>query len=218
MTNETFKKLTTGCFYDRLFAFMDECQINNINVAYSGGGDSGYVDHIDLMFSNKNKMSLDDRSKLNSDVADAFEEELAQPIWDKHGGFADGGGYSVDGQVIYNAKDKTVIISGTDHYWDSWNENENEFTEYRDSVIHIGLKKFDCEITYLPLSMQQTRYKFYEKIEASEETRVNRIMAKKVDPLFSWSMATEPGNVTPYIAATAPPLAPAGPAAPDAVP
>jgi len=27
-----------------------------------------------------------------------------------------------------------------------WNENENEFTEYRDSVIHIGLKKFDCEI------------------------------------------------------------------------
>ena len=84
-----------------------------------------------------------------------------------------------------------------------WNENENEFTEYRDSVIHIGLKKFDCNITYLPLSMQQTRYKFYEKIEASEETRVNRIMAKKVDPLFSWSMATEPGNVTPYIAATA---------------
>ena len=133
MTNETFKKLTTGCFYDRLFAFMDECQINNINVAYSGGGDSGSVDHIDLMFSNKNKMSLDDRSKLNSDVADAFEEELAQPIWDKHGGFADGGGYSVDGQVIYNAKDKTVIISGTDHYWDSWNENENENEEEQEA-------------------------------------------------------------------------------------
>jgi hypothetical protein len=102
-----------------------------------------------------------------------------------------------------------------------WNENENEFTEYRDSVIHIGLKKFDCEITYLPLSMQQTRYKFYEKIEASEETRVNRIMAKKVDPLFSWSMATEPGNVTPYIAATAIrqlPLAPPPPPPPPPAP
>lgn len=134
MTNETFKKLTTGCFYDRLFAFMDECQINNINVAYSGGGDSGSVDHIDLMFSNKNKMSLDDRSKLNSAVSDAFEEELAQPIWDKHGSFADGGGYSVDGQVIYNAKDKTVIISGTDHYWDDWNENDEEEQEARDET------------------------------------------------------------------------------------
>jgi hypothetical protein len=128
MTNETFKKLTTGCFYDRLFAFMDECQINNINVAYSGGGDSGSVDHIALMFSNKNKMSLDDRSKLNDDVADVFEEELAQPIWDKHGSFADGGGYSVDGHVIYNAKDKTVTISGTDHYWGDSDDEEDEET------------------------------------------------------------------------------------------
>lgn len=130
MTNETFKKLTTGCFYDRLFAFMEECKINNITVAYSGGGDSGSVDSIDVMFSKKSNMSLDEKSALNKAVEDWFEEELSQPIWNKHGSFADGGGYSVNGHVVYNAKDKTVIISGTDHYWsDSYNEETEEYEE-----------------------------------------------------------------------------------------
>lgn len=149
MTNETFKKLTTGCFYDRLFAFMDECKINNINVAYSGGGDSGSVDHIDLMFSSKNKMSLDDRSDLNKIVSDIFEEELAQPIWDKHGSFADGGGYSVEGQVIYNAKDKTVVICGTDHYWGDWDEENEEEQETRDeSWEDFIYSKEDDDVVY----------------------------------------------------------------------
>ena len=77
----------------------------------------------------------------------------------------------------------------------------NKFIEYHvDSVIHIGERKF---ANLLKKYDKKGHFAFYEKFEVSEETRVNRIMAKKIDPLFSWSMATEPGNVTPYIAATA---------------
>ena len=127
MNNESFKKIISGDFHDRLFAFMNELGIDKIILSYSGGGDSGSVDNLDLKFSKKNTMSLGDRNNLVKNISEVFEEELAQPIWDKHGSFADGGGYSVDGYVTYSVKDKSVVLSGTDHYWgQEYDDSEDE--------------------------------------------------------------------------------------------
>lgn len=131
MNNEIYNDLVVGDFHDRLFAFMKICGIESIDVNYSGGGDSGGVDHIEIYFDNKNKLSLSERSKLQKEIIDKFEEELAQPIWDRHGGFADGGGFSVDGIVTYSANAKCVRISGTDNYYgdECYDEEGNETEE-----------------------------------------------------------------------------------------
>jgi hypothetical protein len=100
--------------------------MTRIDVNYSGGGDSGSVESIELVFDEK--VAKEQQRKLDA-FREVFEEELAQPIWDKHGSFADGGGYSVDGVVTYKAKDKTVYISGTDHYWGDYDSEENENEE-----------------------------------------------------------------------------------------
>lgn len=152
MNNESFKKITTGDFHDRLFAFMGELGIEKIILSYSGGGDSGSVDNVDLSFSKNNKMSLNDRNILTKNISDTFEEELAQPIWDKHGSFADGGGYSVDGSVTYNVQDKSVILSGTDHYWgesieDNEDEDNYEETERSEDWEDVILVKEEVEKT-----------------------------------------------------------------------
>ena len=135
MNNEIYNELVIGDFHDRLFAFMKICGIKSIDVNYSGGGDSGGVDHIDVHFYENSKLSLKEQTALNSNFVDEWEEELAQPIWNRHGGFADGGGYSVSGVVNYDAIKKTVSISGTDcfyEYGDEDNEEEEEISSERD--------------------------------------------------------------------------------------
>lgn len=137
MNNEIYNDLVVGDFHDRLFAFMKICGIKSINVNYSGGGDSGGVDYIDVYFDDNSKISLNDRTALNKQIVDKWEEELAQPIWDRHGGFADGGGYSVDGIVTYGANPKCVTIRGTDHHYgdDYYDEDGNESEESKESSI-----------------------------------------------------------------------------------
>jgi hypothetical protein len=139
MNNETYNEMVVGDFHDRLFAFMKICGIKSIDVNYSGGGDSGGVDHIDVYFAESSKISLNDRTALNRRIVDKWEEELAQPIWNRHGGFADGGGYSVSGVVTYNAHIKSVAISGTDHHHgdDYYDEEGNEIEEREEKETAI---------------------------------------------------------------------------------
>lgn len=129
--NEIFNELVIGDFHDRLFAFMKICGIKSIDVNYSGGGDSGGVDNIDVNFDENGKISSNDRTSLRNKILDKWEEELAQPIWNRHGGFADGGGYSVNGVVTYNANNKSVSMSGTDHHYsdDYYDEEGNEIED-----------------------------------------------------------------------------------------
>ena len=95
-----------------------------------------------------------------------------------------------------------------------WNAAENRFTHYDDNVIHVGSKEFiNFNLSRMSSFLPELYYRFYEKFN-SEEPRVNRMLAAKIDPLISWSMATEPGNTplsvrdpfynySPYFAATA---------------
>ena len=120
MNNELFEKLTNGSFYDRFLNFMKAAGLKQVRVSYSGGGDSGGPDGIEI--------SPNTNRALNSEIVSQFEEELSEPIYQRHGSFADGGGYSVDGRVIWDAANNNVIIEGTDHYYtyeDSDSEDED---------------------------------------------------------------------------------------------
>lgn len=121
MNQETFDKICRGEFNDRLFAFMDLVGVECIKVHYSGGGDSGGADNIEYA---PDKIS----KSLKEEIDNVCGEDLSTPIYNKHGSFADGGGYSVDGVVVYDAKRKIVTISGTDHYYE-WESNGDEDDE-----------------------------------------------------------------------------------------
>jgi hypothetical protein len=71
-----------------------------------------------------------------------------------------------------------------------WRWNGNEFTEYRDSVIHIGLKQFNSYYNQNQI-IEHYFHKFYEAFETSDENSVNQIIRKQL-PFFSWSMAAKP--------------------------
>lgn len=109
MNNELFKKLTVGRFYDRFLNLMEATGLKQVRIEYSGGGDSGGPDGMDFSPYTNKKLCEEIRSKL--------EEELSEPIYQRHGSFADGGGYSVNGQVIWDSVEKSVRMEGTDHHY-----------------------------------------------------------------------------------------------------
>lgn len=120
MTNELFDRLTLGSSYQRLFAFCKSVGISRINVEYSGGGDSGGPDNVEIL----PKVSKEVADFVHNDLA----EELSNPIYDRHGSFADGGGYSVNGTVVYDIENNKAWIEGVDHYYE-YSESENEDEE-----------------------------------------------------------------------------------------
>lgn len=130
MTNDTvdfekiFTDLSMGDERVRILNFMNVLGLDTIHVNYSGGGDSGSVDSIEFFPEkavNRNTYQF---------ITTRFEEALSQPVWDHHGSFADGGGYSVNGSVVWNAKEKEVSIQGTHHYYEY--DDEGEETESDD--------------------------------------------------------------------------------------
>lgn len=116
MDNKLFTDLTTGNFMQRLFAYMNAVGLQRITIEYSGGGDSGGMDNMSF-----HPAVRDD---VTEGIKSSLEEELCTPIYDRHGSFADGGGYYVNGEVTYNSKSKTVHISGTDHNTEYSNYDE----------------------------------------------------------------------------------------------
>lgn len=126
MSNENeetlYNQLSYGCYERRLFAYMAASGIGKITVSYSGGGDSGCVDEI-WVYDGDGKMI----DGCNPAWIDS-EENLCEPIWDKHGSFADGGGFFVSGAVEWNAINGTVEMSGTE-YTDVYPEVDSEDEE-----------------------------------------------------------------------------------------
>jgi hypothetical protein len=130
MNKELFDKLTKGNFYTRLFNYMNEVGLNRIIVQYSGGGDSGGMDEMAFLPALKNE-------SIENSIKSELEDELSQPIYNRHGGFADGGGYSVNGSVIWDAQKKQVWIEGVDHYYEygeDGDESGSSDEEWHESV------------------------------------------------------------------------------------
>lgn len=176
MNNELFKDMTVGRFEERLFAFMKAAGLKNIEILYSGGGDSGGMeDH------NFHPTSLG--REVENNLVDELEEWLTSPIYSRHGSFADGGGYSVNGMVSYNAESKTVILSGTDHYYeysddeDGDGDIENEHDEEWEEVIYNSQDhKRSSEEDYLFAHLYS---KYISKEKLPEEFH-NRMLAAAV--------------------------------------
>ena len=122
MNTKLFNDLSTGSFEQRLFSYMDAVGLSRIELEYSGGGDSGGVDHMTFV------------PAVGTAVEDTFreqlEEALSNPIYNRHGSFADGGGYHVNGVVLYDAKNRLINISGTEHNTTySYNEQEDDYED-----------------------------------------------------------------------------------------
>ena len=122
MDTKLFDSLSLGSFESRLFAYMKVVGLDKITVHYSGGGDSGGMDYMSFQPSTKN----DD---LENSIKENLEEPLTSPIYSRHGSFADGGGYNVDGEVIWDAKNGRVSIEGTDHYYECSDDEDSEETK-----------------------------------------------------------------------------------------
>lgn len=127
----------------RVLNLMGYLGFNTIHVNYSGGGDSGAVDYVEFFPEPKTNAQKEASRFLN----EQFEETLSQPIWDLHGSFADGGGYSVNGAVIWDAVEKTVDINGTHHYYECDDEGEEADCNDEDfSEAVYSLDQHDLQI------------------------------------------------------------------------
>lgn len=122
MNTKLFNDLSTGSFEQRLFSYMDAVGLSRIELEYSGGGDSGGVDRMNFFPA----VAAD----VEKTLQEQLEEALSNPIYNRHGSFADGGGYHVNGVVLYDAKNRLINISGTDHNTSySYNEQDNDYEE-----------------------------------------------------------------------------------------
>jgi hypothetical protein len=130
MDSKLFDSLTAGDFYTRFFAFCRSFGVERVNVEYSGGGDSGGPDGIGIHPENQ--------SKIAKYIREELEEELSNPIYNRHGSFADGGGYSVNGNVVYDVTNNQAWIEGTDHnysYDDEGEETDSSDEEWEETLF-----------------------------------------------------------------------------------
>jgi hypothetical protein len=129
MDDATFDKLTRGDEYQTFFALMESLGYKKVHVNYSGGGDSGGTDSIDFYPVPKdNDKNKKEKYDIQRRISERFEEFLSNPIYSRHGSFADGGGYSVDGVVVWDIPNKAVTIEGTEHNW-GYNDGEEDEEE-----------------------------------------------------------------------------------------
>lgn len=130
MNKELFNNLTSGDGSSRVLALIKSCGLDKIVVNYSGGGDSGGMENMEFY-------PDDAISKTVKDVLESsLEDALCDPIYSKHGSFADGGGYYVNGRVTWDAKNEIVTIDGTDYITEyTWNDDEDEEYEGEESEI-----------------------------------------------------------------------------------
>lgn len=143
---QDFADITHPNKNQRILNLIRICGFDSIRVQYSGGGDSGGVDHLDFIRSKDSTNNLEVISKLEKDLQELLEDPLSDPIWDEHGSFADAGGHSINGCVIWNAADNNVCIEGEEHYWDY--DEDDEVTDEYDDPFHNDIYEFEPHYDY----------------------------------------------------------------------
>lgn len=153
LTHELFEKMTRGSFHARFLAFMKACHLSEVRVNYSGGGDSGGVDSI-TCFGKERKEVLD---RLESAIQDI--DSISDPIYNKFGSFADGGGYSVDGAIVY--KDNKVVLEGTEHHYEydeKGEEGESRDEDFCEGVFDNTLPDYSGEQDFCFVNLYASEY------------------------------------------------------------
>jgi len=130
-------------FESRFCHFMRFVGIEQVNVCYSGGGDSGAIESIEV---HAPKMDEEVKRKIEGELLQK-EDDLGHWIWERHGGFADGGGYWVSGRVVYKVgndeKEDRVLIEGSDYETEYGDYNE-ETEEYENETENESSFEDSC--------------------------------------------------------------------------
>ena len=141
MDAATFDKLTVGDEYQTFFSLIESLGYKRVHVNYSGGGDSGGTDTIDFLPVPKdNDKNKNEKYDIQRRISEHFEEFLSNPIYSRHGSFADGGGYSVDGIVVWDIPSKEVTIEGTEHNWGQ-NDSEEDDEDAEETCEDTGFEE-----------------------------------------------------------------------------
>ena len=138
LTHQLFEKMTKGQFESRFLAFMEACELSEVHAQYSGGGDSGGLDRV-RCYGNDHNGSIQRLESTLSSYGNKAHDQISDPIYNKFGSFADGGGYPVDGAIVY--KDTMVLLEGTHHYYEC--DEDGEETENRDEEFSEELWSTD---------------------------------------------------------------------------
>jgi len=190
MNKTDFDSITIGNWNQRFLNFLKIIGVERVTLNYSGGGDSGGVDSIEFR-----------PTKVHDEIKtciEELEESLSNPIYNRHGGFADGGGYHVDGQVDYDSLKNTVIISGSDHNTtysynekdEDYEENENWVEEWEEVIFDAANESktrynpdFEFAYYYADLNKQKFSEEIHNRILAEAATKDDE-WAKKYIELF----------------------------------
>lgn len=137
------KLSSNDSFESRFCHFMRLVGIEKVNVCYSGGGDSGAVESIEVVAPT---MDEEIKKKLEVELMNK-EDDLGHWVWERHGSFADGGGYWVSGRVVYSVgmdqKEDRVWIEGSDYETEYGDYNE-ETDEYENEVENESSFEDSC--------------------------------------------------------------------------
>lgn len=112
---------------EAVFSKLEEIGAARVVVGYSGGHDSGGADFIRITLGDGSTKDIYEWTPEDSDQTDEekqLAEMLAAPVYEQYGSFC--GEFSVDGEIIYDLADRTVVMSGNESV-ESWETVHQEF-------------------------------------------------------------------------------------------
>jgi hypothetical protein len=114
--------------YNKMFKLLESKGIEQVDVVFAGGNDSGSVDNFIIhVYGEEKVMDEDEVNKIHPDLGNV----LSGVVYNDYGGFA--GDYEVNGKYIFSVKDKTVK-----------KECSESYTEYKE-IDEIVLDEDDFE-------------------------------------------------------------------------
>jgi hypothetical protein len=97
--------------YEKMFKILESKGIDQIDVVFSGGNDSGSIENFVVhVYSEEKEMKEDEINKINPDLSDV----LSSVVYNDYGSFA--GDYDVSGKYVFSVKDKTVKKECSESY------------------------------------------------------------------------------------------------------
>ena len=116
--------------YNKMFRFLESKGVDQVDVIFSGGNDSGSVEKFVVhVYGEEKEMEENEINKIHPDLSDL----LSSVVYNDYGSFA--GDYDVSGKYVFSVKDKTVK-----------KECSESYTEYKEiDEIVMNSDYFDKE-------------------------------------------------------------------------
>ena len=97
--------------YEKMFKILESKGIEQVDVVFSGGNDSGSIENFVVhVYGEEKEMKEYEINKINPDLSDV----LSSVVYNDYGSFA--GDYDVYGKYVFSVKDKTVKKECSESY------------------------------------------------------------------------------------------------------